>query len=123
MDVVEIPDGPVERDGCGVKAEYKGKNLKVLLSDGAFQLVDTHPVQEHSTPRNYEDAWIYHLCDAYERHMAGVTSISIGLMSNRELYCEECKYCGLKIPAGMIGQWKMLNWQHRDEIAGWKFDE
>jgi hypothetical protein len=120
---VEIPDDPAGRDGCGVKAEYKGKTLKVLLSDGAFQLVDTHPVQETKTPRNYENAWIYHLCDAYERHMTTATSVPIGLMSNRELHSEECKYCGLQIPAGLIGQWKMLNWAHAGEIAAWDFSE
>jgi hypothetical protein len=121
---VEIPEGPVSRDGCGVKAEYQGKRLTILLSDGAFQLVDTHPVQDSVTQvRNYENAWIYHLCDAYERHMTTATSVAIGLMSNREIHGEECKYCGLRIPAGLIGQWKMLNWQHAGEIAAWDFSE
>jgi hypothetical protein len=121
--VKKIPDGPIaQRDGCSVKAEYKGKEFKVLLSDGMFQLVDTTTMT--GDIRSYEDAWVWHMCDDYEREMvvAGATNI-IGLMSNKEMYRQQCQYCQARIPDGMIGQFKMLNWEHRDEISNWEFKD
>ncbi len=41
----------------------------------------------------------------------------IGLLSNREIAFQHCSYCQAKIPDGLIGQWKMLNWKIIDKIA------
>ncbi len=120
---VKVADGEAKRDGCGVRAEYKGKSFPILLSEGQFSLVDTQPAKDLNDCRSYEDAWLWHMCDEYERMMVGSDTEMIGLMSNKEIFLQQCKYCQLRIPDGLIGQWKMLNWNHMEEINKWNFDE
>ena len=93
--------------------EYYGTKLKVLLSDGGFQLVDTTSLDGYKA---YHSIWIWHMCDEYERYMVKAKTTPIGLMSNTEIARQRCKYCDLRIPDGMIGQFKMMNWEYIDEI-------
>jgi hypothetical protein len=119
--VVHVPDGDGWRGEDVLKAEYKGKYFEVLLTEGKFQLIDTTGIKDLHTLARYEDAWIYHLCDEYERHMTDAKAALVGLLSNKEICHQECKYCGARIPDGLIGQWKMLNWKHMEEISRWDY--
>ncbi len=117
--VVTTPKGTASRNGSVMKPEYRGKEFTVLLTDGPFHLIDTSPARTGAA--RYEDAWIWHMCDEYPRRRdeSEGGSDTIGLLSNKEMYKQRCEYCGSLIPDGMIGQWKMLNWNRTAEIEAW----
>ncbi len=96
--------------------EYKGKKFEVLHDEGGFQLVETAG-SSTEVKRQVGDSWVFHLCEDYERALPETTRI--GLLSDNELWREQCTYCQLRVPEGLMALWKMMNWEKAGRMSTW----